>query len=117
MQRETPEGIVISCDFCGEDWDEVKPMLEGHKGSVLCLDCLQRALSEAHREGGAFTCTMGLTDHDENTLRWKHPDPTASPGLNPDAVVCWDNIRLAAKTFHKDKDIDFRWDPSAYPKS
>lgn len=117
MQRETPEGIVISCDFCGVDWDEVKPMLEGHKGSVMCLDCLRRALDEAGPAEEPFTCTLGLTEHDAGKLCWRHPAPEPSPGLNADAVAAWQHIRLAAKTFQKDKDIDFRWDPAEYPKS
>lgn len=115
MQRDTPEGIVISCDFCGTDWDEVKPMLEGHRGSVMCLDCLRRALAESTTEGGPFTCTLGLTEHEAGERRWWHQDPEPGPGLNREAVVSWRHVRLAAKTFHKDKDIDFRWDPADYP--
>ena len=37
MQREDPEGIVISCDFCRRDWDGQEAMIEGHHGSILCL--------------------------------------------------------------------------------
>jgi hypothetical protein len=30
--------------------------------------------------------------------------------MNPRAVVCADCIRLAAKTFTRDEDVDWNWD-------
>ncbi len=115
MQRTEDGGIVISCDFCGTDWDEELIMIEGHKGSVLCLACLRRALEEAQPADEAFKGTLCLSEKPVGTRRWRHPDPKPSPGLNPDAPLCWDCIRLAAKGFHKDPDVDFRWDSSKYP--
>ena len=44
MQREEPDGIVILCDFCRRDWDGQEPMIEGHHGSIICLQCLKLAL-------------------------------------------------------------------------
>ena len=116
MQREEDNGgIVISCDFCGTDWDEELAMIEGHRGSVLCLACLKQALDNAEPSDEAFTGTLCLAEKPAGTSVWKHPDPTPSPGLNPGALLCWDCIRLAAKGFHKDKEVDFRWDSSHYP--
>jgi hypothetical protein len=116
MQRNEDGGIVISCDFCGVDWDEELSMIEGHKGSVLCLACLKRALDEATPADDPFKGTLCLSDHPAGTKRWLHPEAKPSPGLNADAPLCWDCIRLAAKGFHKDPEIDFRWDSSKYPK-
>ena len=115
MQREEDGGIVISCDFCGTDWDEQIPMIEGHKGSIICLSCLKRALDEAAPADETFSCTMCLQEREPGTKRWRHPNPTPSPGLNESAVICWPDIRQGAKAFHKDKDTDFRWDPAKYP--
>jgi len=115
MQRTEDGGIVISCDFCGTDWDEELPMIEGHKGSVLCLACLKRALDEAKPADEPFTGTLCLSEKPAGARCWLHPAAIASPGLNPDAPLCWDCIRLAAKGFHKDPDVDFRWDSSKYP--
>ncbi len=115
MQREEDGYIIISCDFCGTDWDEVIPMIEGHRGSVMCLDCLKRAMDDAAPGGEEFTCTMCLQTFPGTVRHWSHPSPAPSPGLNPGAVICWSDIRQAAKAFHKDKEVDFRWDPAQYP--
>lgn len=116
MQRHEDGGIVISCDFCGTDWDEVRAMVEGHKGSVLCLDCLEKAMADAQPAEQPFDCALCLMKKDAGVRCWQHPSPAPSPGLNAQAELCWDCVRLAAKTFHKDKEVDFRWDPAAYPK-
>ena len=105
MQHTEPDGIVISCDFCRTAWDEVIPMIEGHRGSVLCLPCLRRALDEAASTAAGFECTLCLQSFEAGRKAW----------LSEHATVCWPCIRLAAKGFHKDKDIDFRWDPAQYP--
>ena len=52
MQREEDGGIVISCDFCGTDWDEVVPMIEGHRGSVICLSCVEKAWAAVSSASG-----------------------------------------------------------------
>ena len=116
MQRTEDGGIVISCDFCGTDWDEQLPMIEGHRGSVLCLECLKQALDEAEPIDKPFEGTLCLSRKPAGIKAWQHPAPKPSPGLNPDAQLCWDCIRLAAKGFHKDPDVDFKWDSSKYPK-
>ena len=116
MQRTEQAGIVISCDFCGTDWDELIPMIEGHRGSVLCLACLKQALDNATPADEPFECTLCLSGKPAGVKVWRHPGPQASEGLNAGATLCWGCIRLAAKGFHKDPDVDFRWDSSKYPK-
>lgn len=106
MQRIEPDGIVIACDFCATDWDAVRPMIEGHRGSVLCLDCLRRALDESAPSDASFECTLCLQPRDAGRKVWRN---------TTDAALCFDCVRLAAKGFHKDPDTDFRWDPSKYP--
>ncbi|MFP4145933.1 MAG: hypothetical protein ACOCTI_02155 [Phycisphaeraceae bacterium] len=115
MQRQIPEGIVISCDFCGTDWDQQLAMIEGHQGSVICLDCFKKALAGASSADDAFDCTICLQHREPPTRVWRHPGPEPSPGLNPGAAICWPCVRLAAKTFHKDADTDFRWNPAEHP--
>ncbi len=115
MQRDEDGQVVISCDFCGTDWDQCLSMIEGHRGSVLCLDCLKQALDQARPGDEPFTGTLCLSDKPAGTRMWRHPGPKPSSGLNPGAPLCWDCIRLAAKGFHKDPEVDFRWDSSKYP--
>ena len=123
MQRTPDDGIVISCDFCGVDWDaydeeQANPMTEGHHGSVICLNCVKRALEEAKPSDTDFKCTLGLTDHDAGEVCWRHPDPPDpdAPGLNKHAVAHWDNIRQAGRAFGKDPDIDYTWEAGRYPR-
>ena len=108
MQRTEDEFIIISCDFCGQDWDEVIPMIEGHHGSVLCLSCLQKALEEKAPAATSFECTLCLQTHDEGTVAWTPLDRPQS--ANPRAMACQSCLYQAAGTFSKDPDIDWKWD-------
>ena len=118
MQREAEGGIIISCDFCGTDWDpydetNARPMTEGHRGSVICLACVRRALDEAavETDAGDVACTMCLKEQDASSMpHWRpaRPDPEP-PGGNPVAAICDDCIEQAARVFHKDADVDFHW--------
>ena len=108
MQRQVSQGVVISCDFCGTDWDQVRPMIEGHHGSVLCLGCLKRALAEAGEEGGTYACTLCLREQLPPTLpRWAPVECTTN--ANPAAIICHDCMLQAAKTFDKDPDVPWTW--------
>jgi hypothetical protein len=109
VQRQDPEGIVILCDFCRRDWDGQEPMIEGHHGSVLCLQCLQQALVEQAPGPDKFKCTLCLRFNIPPEMpRWRHPG-------NPEAVVCQECMYQAARAFHRNKDVPFQWDPSQYP--
>jgi hypothetical protein len=107
MQRQVEDGIIIACDFCGTDWDEVRPMSEGHKGSVICLECLEKALADRCPADDGFDCTLCRRPYDASTIGWSHPSPGPDP--NPDARVCTDCVAQAAKLFSADKDVDFEW--------
>ncbi len=106
MQRHTDEGVVLACDFCGTDWDMIKPMIEGHKGSILCIDCLRRAIEEAAPSEAAFACTLCLVDRDPPMNQWTHPEPEET--ANRDAVLCWDCCQQADRTFSRDQDTDWQ---------
>ncbi len=106
MQRRLPEGIVIACDFCGRDWDEVFPMIEGHEGSVVCLACLEQAYANARPAGEAFKCVMCLREQDIATRSWRHPSPLE--GANPKACICEGCIDQAADAFDADPDVTWK---------
>lgn len=111
MQRTENKLIVISCDFCGDDWDEVKPMIEGHHGSVLCLACLKVALEGLATAEGRFACTMCLRELPGTMEHWRparEPGVALLPGANPLAVICVDCVNQAAGTFSKDPDVDWK---------
>jgi hypothetical protein len=108
MQREEPDGIVIACDFCRRDWDGQEAMIEGHHGSILCLECMKTALVEQAPLEGKYKCTL--------CLRFNMPPelPRWSNKTNPDAIVCQECLYQAAKAFSRNKEIDWKFDPSAY---
>jgi hypothetical protein len=109
MQREDPEGIVIVCDFCRRDWDGQEAMIEGHHGSILCLECLKRALSEQKPAEGKFKCTLCLRFNMPPEMpRWINSD-------HPDAIVCQECLYQAAKAFSRNPDVPWKWDPTQYP--
>ena len=116
MQRSEQGGIVISCDFCGTDWDPYdesnsRPMVEGHHGSIMCLECLKLALEQMAVGKGEYRCTMCIQDGLAADLpRWSHPNPVSSPGLNPHATACRPCIRQAAGRFSKDPDVHWNWE-------
>lgn len=104
MQRSEDGGIVISCDFCGTDWDEVRPMIEGHHGSVLCLECLKVAIHQAASGEGKYRCTLCLRENIPATLpRWSNP-------ARPAACACEECLIQAAKAFSRDPDVDWKWE-------
>lgn len=105
MQHHTEEGVFLACDFCGIDWDMERPMIEGHKGSILCLDCLGRAIDEASSSSEPFDCTLCLVEREPPMARWAHPEP--GEDANAAATVCWDCLQQADRTFARDKDTDW----------
>lgn len=95
MQREDPDGIVILCDFCRRDWDGQEPMIEGHHGSVICLQCLKRAAAEKAAGADKYTCTLCLRFNMPPSLpKWQNPD-------HPEAIICEECLEQAVKTFGK----------------
>ena len=105
MQRTDTEGIIISCDFCGTDWDPndweyTNPMSEGHQGSVICLSCLQKALVEMTGSTTPYACTLCRLE-EMSLPRWK--------GKRPQATACRDCIHQAAGIFSKDEDVKWKW--------
>jgi hypothetical protein len=105
MQRRVPEGVQFLCDFCGTFWDEVIPMIEGHKGSIVCLDCLARAAEQAAPADQPFTCTMCLRPQEPGTKRYRPRPEDRSIDANPAASMCWDCIEQADRAFDRDPDI------------
>lgn len=87
------------CDFCRNSWAEDRPMVEGHKGSLICGPCLTVAYTEIilggpgqqKVEGGL--CTLCLADKDEP--HWQSP-------AYVEAHICRWCIEHSAKMFDKD---------------
>src|SRR4051812_11336830 len=102
MQREEPDGIVLLCDFCRRDWDGQEPMIEGHHGSILCLECMKTALGAQETGGDKFKCTL--------CLRFNIPPelPHWSNSAHPEAIVCQECLYQAAKAFRRNPDVAWK---------
>lgn len=108
MQRTENGMIVISCDFTGADWDERRPMIEGHRGAVLSLEALALAAEQMADAPEPFECTMCLRKYERGETCWRHPDPPHPDTANPNAVICLDCIQQADRAFAKDPDTDWQ---------
>jgi len=92
----------FKCDFCHSPWSEDRPMIEGHKGSLVCVSCLtlawrQVVLGDAGTgpESGA-ECRMCLQTND--VPYWQSP-------VDPEALICRECVERAARTLEKDPDV------------
>lgn len=103
MQRTEQDGIVISCDFCQTDWDGQSAMIEGHHGSVICLECLKKALEQAAAGDGKYQCALCLRINIPPSLpRWHFPNRL-------EKLVCQECLHQAAKTMSKAEHVDWTW--------
>jgi hypothetical protein len=91
----------VLCDFCGAEWTETLPMVEGHQGSTICGRCLSEACravlvrKQGAAEAGA-KCTMCLENRPEPG--WRSP-------TRPEAVACKRCINQSAAILAKDKEM------------
>jgi hypothetical protein len=102
MHQTDPNGILIasSCDFCSKVWDPAgeEIMIEGHKGSLLCLKCLSAAYAAVvlHKTGDEHKgkmCVMCLEERSQP--QWESP-------VNEGKLVCLRCMKQAATALEKD---------------
>jgi hypothetical protein len=89
------------CDFCLKAWDGESPVVEGHRGSLICGECLAvayRALvlgADANAPAG-YSCVLCLETRDE-------PGWTGTSG----AAACRRCVKQSAGVLGKSK--DYQW--------
>jgi len=91
------------CDFCGRAWDGAFPLVEGHKGSLICGSCLTVAYAEVVHAGASsaaegYRCTMCLEFRED--AGWQSP-------VRGEAAVCARCLRQAGAKLEKDPDWDW----------
>jgi hypothetical protein len=92
------------CDFCTQHWRDDRPMVEGHKGSLICADCLAAAyrLLVLDHAGAKVpehvNCTMCLLHRD---VEYFAGLPSALPDRD-DPVACRGCIEQAVRTLERD---------------
>jgi hypothetical protein len=103
MQRIEDGQLIVSCDFCGRDWDGAFAAIEGHRGSILCLECLKAALGGLAPAAEVFSCVLCLREKiSAGTKRWSHEN-------RPGTFACESCVMQAADVFDRDADIDWKW--------
>jgi hypothetical protein len=101
-----PQDVRMSdvlCDFCGREWSDALPMVEGHQGSCVCGDCLRDAFRALVLDGAPAPstparCTLCLEERDEPAWR----------AAGRDAVACRRCVRQSAAVLQKDPDLGWR---------
>lgn len=95
------------CDFCSSAWDDSRPMVEGHRGSLICARCLSLAFDELwnQRAPGAVPpaqpCALCLERRDEP--HW------ASPLTG--ALACKRCVKQSAVMLERDPDTPWKRPP------
>jgi hypothetical protein len=97
-----PEDFM--CDFCGRTWREGMAIVEGHRGSLICGDCLAAAyraivIGDAAAAPAGYTCSLCIETRAEPG--WSNPD---QPKDLPVASVCRRCTKQSAAVLAKDKD-------------
>jgi hypothetical protein len=80
---------------------------------VISLPALERAINETEESSEPYECVMCLRWVQPPEKRWHCPEPSKPETANPKAVICWDCMQQADRTFAKDPDVD--WDRKLAP--
>ena len=107
MHDETGEGNdYFKCDFCMRSWAEDRPMVEGHKGSLICGSCLSLGYRltkltdpPAGPMGDLESCVMCLQHKDK--AAWESP-------MTPRTWVCEECLGNSAKMLEKDPESGWK---------
>ena len=93
------------CDFCTQQWSETRPMIEGHRGSLICSNCLTLAYDEVWNHGGGVPapgeslCILCLSHRDE--LHWESP-------VNADIRACKRCIKQSVVMLERDPEYGWK---------
>ena len=103
----------VLCDFCQHEWSEDRPMVEGHRGCMICGNCLAAAYVDVINDqaGSApadFTCTMCRERPQDRAELQRESEPAWQSPAYPEAVICRRCIKLAAGVLQKDPDYGWK---------
>lgn len=96
------------CDFCRRHWADDRPMVEGHRGALICAKCLTLAYTDLVYSGqgtalSGTLCTMCLENRAQP--QWCSP-------LHPEAHACLRCVRQAAGVLSRDPDYGWQRPPA-----
>lgn len=110
MQREgiDPENASAEdflCDFCRAHWSQSRPMVEGHRGSLVCGPCLTVAFTElwlagcGEAPGDGEVCVMCLAPNGDPV--WRSP-------MHESAILCKRCAKQSAVMLERDPDSGWK---------
>ena len=108
MHQTNPDGTLIAsyCDFCRGRWDPAGSdlMIEGHKGSLICLKCLSTAFRSIVLGGEGVehkgkSCTLCIEERAQ--VEWESP-------AYPEARICLRCVKQAATALEKDPESGWK---------
>jgi hypothetical protein len=93
------------CDFCHSPWAEDRPMVEGHRGSLICSRCLTIAFGAlALRDPPPEDCVQG-----ECTLCLQYREVPTWPSPVDDGVrACYRCVTQSARVLEKDAESGWK---------
>lgn len=113
MNETNDQGeLVFKCNYCTMPWDEGRQMVEGHRGSLICSQCLAIAFTElvyldsGYTPSEQETCKLCL-ETQRDGLHWQSP-------LDEAVIACRRCVKQSAGVLHKDPDI--AWKKPTDPK-
>ena len=95
----------FKCDFCLSPWAEDRPMVEGHRGSLICAKCLTLAWTEVITNSTGvhlppeITCTLCLEPRTD--LCWHSP-------ARAEAYACRRCVNQSGRILAKDKESGWK---------
>ncbi|MBL9000274.1 MAG: hypothetical protein JNK25_03985 [Phycisphaerae bacterium] len=105
MHDTTADGNeFFRCDFCHTAWREDLPMVEGHRGSLICGECLRAAFtgvvlkSAGEEAGGGVVCVLCLSAPEGKVWRREPTGPAA----------CRRCVNQSARVLAKDADSGWK---------
>jgi len=110
----TPADFI--CDFCLRPWADERPMVEGHKGSLICSSCLSLSFDELwNRQSGTPSdrvCNLCLEQRNEPC--WSPPRwPATGPEVTPDLPINVATPPIACKRCTKQSVVMLERDPDS----
>ena len=110
--------VDFLCDFCGSTWKPERPMMEGHKGSLICGVCLTNAYKQVVLANAGITvpehiaCTLCLLnkagDYWQSATRVDLQDGEVLVEPEPGNVVCRWCIERSATMLNKDAESGWK---------
>jgi transcription elongation factor Elf1 len=95
------------CDFCGAHYSDDRPMVEGHRGSLICSRCLAKAHTQVIEHNAGITvpehiacalCLMNKSgDYYQSPIRATATPDGAAIDPTPGACACRWCIERSAK--------------------